>query len=295
MTLEISTGLRIDESALSGESVPVDRSADDEEPAVFMGTLIVGGRGEGCVTATGHDHALRPDRGTDRSAGEKTTRLQAQLRGISAAARALGPGRGGRGLRAWPPGRSGVVRHGPDLRLAGRGGGAGGLPLVVTLTLAIGASAMVRQKALLRRLQAAETLGSASVICTDKTGTLTENKMTATRVLPGARLRGDRDGLRPGGAHPAGRAARAGRARTRRSCAASARGAGVQPRPAGPARGLGDDRRSDRRRAGHAGLQGLDPASGPERPDRRGAVFQRAQTHGHGGAARRAGRARRSS
>jgi Ca2+-transporting ATPase len=58
----------------------------------------------------------------------------------------------------------------------------------VTLTLAIGASAMVRQKALLRRLQAAETLGSASVICTDKTGTLTENKMTATRIFAGGNV-----------------------------------------------------------------------------------------------------------
>jgi Ca2+-transporting ATPase len=188
ITLEISAGLRIDESALSGESVPVDRSADDAENAVFMGTLIVGGRGEGWVTATGTSTRFGQIAELTRSAGEKTTRLQAQLSGLS------------RRLGLWGLGVAAAVF------LLGLLGGRAlfdmvltsvslavavvpeGLPLVVTLTLAIGASAMVRQKALLRRLQAAETLGSASVICTDKTGTLTENRMTATRVLAGGRV-----------------------------------------------------------------------------------------------------------
>jgi Ca2+-transporting ATPase len=83
ITLEISAGLRIDESALSGESVPVDRSADDAENAVFMGTLIVGGRGEGWVTATGTSTRFGQIAELTRSAGEKTTRLQAQLSGLS--------------------------------------------------------------------------------------------------------------------------------------------------------------------------------------------------------------------
>jgi Ca2+-transporting ATPase len=188
MTLEISTGLRIDESALSGESVPVDRSAEDEEPTVFMGTLIVGGRGEGCVIATGKTTRFGQIAELTRSAGEKTTRLQAQLADLS------------RQLGLWGLSVAGAVfvlgllggRELLDMVLTSVSLAVAvvpeGLPLVVTLTLAIGASAMVRQKALLRRLQAAETLGSASVICTDKTGTLTENKMTATRIFAGGNV-----------------------------------------------------------------------------------------------------------
>jgi len=78
-----------------------------------------------------------------------------------------------------------------------------GLPAVVTITLALGVRAMVRRRALLRRLQAAETLGAATVICTDKTGTLTQNEMTVRRIwLPAGEVdvtgvAADRSALQP--------------------------------------------------------------------------------------------------
>lgn len=176
-------GLRLDESALTGESVPVDRDVGDETGVIFMGTLIVGGRGEGIVRFTGTSTRFGEIAELTTSAGEKTTRLQTQMTKLS---RALGVG----GLAV-----AAVVlilgllsgRALLDMVLIAVSMAVAvvpeGLPLVVTLTLAIGASAMVRHNALLRRLQAAETLGAASVICTDKTGTLTENKMTAKLVV----------------------------------------------------------------------------------------------------------------
>lgn len=176
-------GLRLDESALTGESVPVDRDVDDETGVIFMGTLIVGGRGEGIVQATGSKTRFGEIAELTTSAGEKTTRLQTQMTKLS---RALGVG--GLAVAALVlvlgllSGRAllDMVLIAVSMAVAVV---PEGLPLVVTLTLAIGASAMARHNALLRRLQAAETLGAASVICTDKTGTLTENKMTAKLVV----------------------------------------------------------------------------------------------------------------
>lgn len=195
-----AAGLRLDESILTGESVPVDRSPQDDEPLAFMGTLVVGGRAEGVITATGSATRFGQIAQLTESVGEKTTRLQRQLArlgrqlgivgmGVAAAILMIGLIAGRDLLDMVLTSLSMAVAVVPE-----------GLPVVVTLTLAIGASAMVRQKALLRRLQAAETLGAASVICTDKTGTLTENKMTATVIAtPDARYEVTGTGYDPAG------------------------------------------------------------------------------------------------
>lgn len=183
ISLRQTVGLRLDESILTGESVPVDRNADDPDPLAFMGTLVVAGRAEGVVADTGTATRFGQIAELTGSIGEKSTRLQRQLARL------------GRQLGIWGLAIAGMIlaigllagRDPFDMILTALSMAVAvvpeGLPVVVTLTLAIGASAMVRQKALLRRLQAAETLGAASVICTDKTGTLTENKMTATAVV----------------------------------------------------------------------------------------------------------------
>lgn len=187
IALHIALQLKVDESVLTGESLPVDKS--DEDPKIHMGTSVVAGRAEGIVTATGSRTQFGQIAELTGSVGEKQTHLTRQLsrlaRQMGFAAIALGGAVVVAGLVAgqdlldmFMTGLSLAVAIVPE-----------GLPAVVTITLALGASAMVRHHALARRLQAVETLGAASVICTDKTGTLTENKMTAARVwLPGDRV-----------------------------------------------------------------------------------------------------------
>ncbi|MAC79062.1 MAG: ATPase P [Rhodobacteraceae bacterium] len=198
--LMTAAGLRLDESILTGESVPVDRGPQDPEPRAFMGTMVVGGRGEGVVVATGSATSFGQIAQLTEQVGEKTTRLQRQLARLGRQLGFVGMGVAGAILVI------GLIagRDLLDMVLTALSMAVAvvpeGLPVVVTLTLAIGASAMVRQKALLRRLQAAETLGAASVICTDKTGTLTENKMTATVVAtPDARYEVTGTGYDPAG------------------------------------------------------------------------------------------------
>ncbi|WP_227269497.1 cation-translocating P-type ATPase [Roseobacter weihaiensis] len=174
--------LRADESILTGESVPVPKSPDAAEPVVFTGTAIVAGRGEARVTAIGANTEFGKIADLTGAVGPKVTNLQVKLGqlarqlGIAAILVAAGVSILGVAL-----GRDigEMVMTGLSLSVAMV---PEGLPAVVTITLALGATAMVRQNALARRLQAVETLGAASVICTDKTGTLTENKMTATHI-----------------------------------------------------------------------------------------------------------------
>ncbi len=181
-TVVQSTHLTVDESILTGESVAVSKEPDTDECHVFAGTSVTAGRAEALVVSTGTATEFGKIAVLTGSVGTKTTNLQKKLGGlayqlgiaalaVAGIVTALGLFLGRDMTEMVMTGLSLSVAMVPE-----------GLPAVVTITLALGATAMVRQKALVRRLQAVETLGAASVICTDKTGTLTENKMTATCI-----------------------------------------------------------------------------------------------------------------
>ncbi|MEL7258139.1 MAG: cation-transporting P-type ATPase [Pseudomonadota bacterium] len=176
--LVVSRDAELNESILTGESMPVPKVED--EP-VFAGTSLVVGTAEAEVTATGSNTSFAEIAKLTGGIDRRPTQLQQALGrlawwlgifsiGVGVAVASLGLLTGQPILDMMLTAISLAVAMVPE-----------GLPAVVTITLALGASAMVRRKALVRRMQAIETLGAASVICTDKTGTLTENKMVATR------------------------------------------------------------------------------------------------------------------
>ena len=193
LDLVAANGLEIDESILTGESIPVEKRVEgrgDEPSRASAGTIVTRGEGIGLVRETGASSTL------GRIAAElredpAPTPLQRQLGrlsrtlGIAAVGVALGVfvltllrlGAGEEQLReAFLSAVALAVAAVPE-----------GLPAVVTVVLALGVRAMAERGAIVRRLPAVETLGSANVILTDKTGTLTENRMRADRFLvPGA-------------------------------------------------------------------------------------------------------------
>ncbi|MDX2344843.1 MAG: HAD-IC family P-type ATPase [Acidimicrobiia bacterium] len=202
-------GLRTDESMLTGESEAVAKTSAPVDPdtalagrtsMAWMGTSVANGRGSGVAVATGMSTELGRIAGLTQSVDSGKTPLQVRLTrlgrqlGVIAVAVSFGVAAVG-----WLLGRPLL-----DMFLTGVSLAVAvvpeGLPAVVTITLALGVRSMVKRRALLRSLQAAETLGSATVICTDKTGTLTANQMTVRKIwLPSGTLDVTGTGYDPAG------------------------------------------------------------------------------------------------
>ena len=185
-------GLKADESSMTGESVPVTKQAAARLPSetplgdrinmVISATTITGGRAVCVVTETGMNTEMGRIAGMLQSAGETTTPLQRRMTEISrilsilclfvcALTFGLGLIQGKDMLDMFLTAVSLAVAAIPE-----------GLPAIVTIVLALGVQRMAKRNAIVKKLPAVETLGCASVICSDKTGTLTQNKMTVVEV-----------------------------------------------------------------------------------------------------------------
>jgi len=185
--------LRIDESILTGESVAVSKSAvpggDPGEGSVaYSGTLVVAGGGAALVTATGAKSRLGQITALLERVEELQTPLVRQMNVFAQRATAVILGLSAVTFTyAWLVG--GYPMSEAFMVVVGMAVAAipEGLPAVTTITMAIGVQRMAKRNAILRRLPAIEALGCVSTICSDKTGTLTKNEMTVTRIVTSAR------------------------------------------------------------------------------------------------------------
>jgi Ca2+-transporting ATPase len=195
------SSLKIDESAITGESSPVTKHTKPVQKACvlaerknisWMGTIASYGRGTGLVVATGMSTEIGRIAHIVQEAGEELTPLQKKLGSfgknlgllilaICVLVVAIGILREGplAGMPVTEALLATMIITGIALAVAAI---PEGLPAIVTITLALGLQRLARSNALMRRLPTVETLGSTTVICADKTGTLTKNEMTVRRI-----------------------------------------------------------------------------------------------------------------
>ena len=192
-----ASNLEVDESLLTGESLPVEKNTSpilgetvvaDRKNMVHMGTTLTRGRGKVVITGTGIDTEMGQIANMLSDVEEKETPLQRRLKHLGkwlvwlclftcAAVVVVGIYKGESIYQMFLAGVSLAVAAIPE-----------GLPAIVTLSLAIGVQRMIKRNAIVRKLPAVETLGCATVICSDKTGTLTQNRMTVRRVYTRGKL-----------------------------------------------------------------------------------------------------------
>lgn len=187
-----SSNLKVEEASLTGESVPVEKKANesfdkevslgDRHNMAYMSTIVTYGRGKGVVVGTGHDSEIGKIATMIQSFEDETTPLQKKLNqlgkvlGVSTIlicvlVFGIGLLQKREALEMFMVAISLAVAAIPE-----------GLPAIVTIVLAIGMNRMVKRNAIVKRLLAVETLGCTTVICSDKTGTLTQNEMTVVKV-----------------------------------------------------------------------------------------------------------------
>ena len=190
-------GLAADESSLTGESLPVDKDPSRMEDAkaplaeragmVYSGTLITRGRGKAVVTGTGMTTELGRIAGMARATKEPRTPLQKAMEEVSKSLLWLALG-----FSILIPILGVLIAKQPVQNMILTGLSLAfatipeEMPIIITMVLALGAFRLSKQKAIVKHLKAVETLGAVTVIATDKTGTLTENRMEVSELYPAA-------------------------------------------------------------------------------------------------------------
>lgn len=198
LRLTRSWNLKIEESALTGESLPVEKTAEFEavrplqvgerKNEAFMSTLVTGGRGEGIVIAAGMDTEIGKIASIIKAVPREYTPLQKKLAELGKILSIVSV------LLCVLLFVIAVLQHRniPEMLITAISLAVAavpeGLPAIVTIVLAMSVSRMVKVNTIVRKLPSVETLGAVNVVCSDKTGTLTQNKMTVTKCYVNERM-----------------------------------------------------------------------------------------------------------